>query len=71
MIFPQVQHDHIAPIYVINLLCSDLIQVCCMIIWVTKIKNEQLIRVTCFIYVFGLLTSVCFMVCVALERYGV
>lgn len=71
MIFLQVQQDHIAPIYVINLLCSDLIQVCCMIIWVTKIQAQQLNNVTCFIYVFGLLTSVCFMVCVALERYSI
>ncbi|XP_026209536.1 ovarian cancer G-protein coupled receptor 1-like [Anabas testudineus] len=67
--YSMVRHDHIAPIYVINLLCSDLIQLCCMIIWVTQTKSQQLNNITCFIYVFGVLTSVCFMVCVAMERY--
>lgn len=70
-VYLQVRHDHIAPIYVINLLSSDLIQLCCMIIWVTKLKAQQLNNITCFIYVFSLLTSVCFMVCVALERYSI
>lgn len=58
-----------APIYVINLLVSDLVQLCCMIIWLTKAKAERLSDITCFLYVFSLMTSVCFMVCVALERY--
>ncbi|XP_029031028.1 mas-related G-protein coupled receptor member B4-like [Betta splendens] len=52
-----------------NLLTSDLVQLCCMIIWLTRVKAQQLNDATCFIYVFGLMTSVCFMVCVALERY--
>ncbi|KAK2824663.1 hypothetical protein Q5P01_021838 [Channa striata] len=67
--YSLVRHDHVAPIYVINLLISDLIQLCCMVIWVTKIKAQQLNNVTCFVYIFSLLTSVGLMVCVSLERY--
>lgn len=68
MLYPQVRNDQVGPIYVINLLISDLIQLCCMIVWVTKINARPLYNITYFIYVFGLLTSVGFMVCVALER---
>ncbi|XP_047458574.1 G-protein coupled receptor 4-like [Mugil cephalus] len=67
--YTMVRNDHIGPIYVINLLISDLIQLCCMIVWVTKINSRRSYNITYFIYVFGLLTSVGFMVCVALERY--
>uniref|UniRef100_A0A8C9Y623 G-protein coupled receptors family 1 profile domain-containing protein n=1 Tax=Sander lucioperca TaxID=283035 RepID=A0A8C9Y623_SANLU len=50
-VFLQVGKDNVAPIYVINLLISDLIH-------------------TIFtIYYSGLMASVCFMVCIALERY--
>ncbi|KAM6997177.1 G-protein coupled receptor 4-like [Tautogolabrus adspersus] len=66
-----VRKDHVAPIYVINLLISDLIQFCCMIIQETK-HGSQLYQ-TCIIvsniYSCVLLTSVFFMVCISLERY--
>ncbi|XP_060887852.1 G-protein coupled receptor 4-like [Labrus mixtus] len=63
-----VRKDHVAPIYVINLLISDLIQLCCMIIWEKKgYRDEKDIEF--YIYHCGLVTSVCFMVCVSLERY--
>ncbi|XP_033182255.1 G-protein coupled receptor 4-like [Anabas testudineus] len=64
-VYSLVQKNHVAPIYVINLLMSDLIQLCCMIIWETGTTWF----ITLCIYVFGLMASVGFMVCIALERY--
>uniref|UniRef100_A0A3Q3E3Y0 G-protein coupled receptors family 1 profile domain-containing protein n=1 Tax=Labrus bergylta TaxID=56723 RepID=A0A3Q3E3Y0_9LABR len=60
-----VRKDHEAPIYVINLLISDLIQLCCMIILETKLDQT----IVYFIHSCGLWISVGFMVCVSLERY--
>uniref|UniRef100_A0A4W6C1J5 G-protein coupled receptors family 1 profile domain-containing protein n=1 Tax=Lates calcarifer TaxID=8187 RepID=A0A4W6C1J5_LATCA len=62
-------NDHVAPIYIINLLISDLIQFCCMIVEVTKPENLTIREIFIFLYYFGLMASVGFMACVALERY--
>ncbi|KAI3362830.1 hypothetical protein L3Q82_001871 [Scortum barcoo] len=64
-----VQKDHVTPIYVINLLISDLIQLCCMIIQVARPMNWTPCEVFNLIHFFGLTSSVGFMVCVAMERY--
>uniref|UniRef100_A0A671X6B5 G-protein coupled receptors family 1 profile domain-containing protein n=1 Tax=Sparus aurata TaxID=8175 RepID=A0A671X6B5_SPAAU len=64
-----VRKDHVAPIYVINLLISDLIQLCCLIIWVAGWEESITFEVGSFLYDVGLMASVGFMVCVALERY--
>uniref|UniRef100_A0A4W6BTG5 G-protein coupled receptors family 1 profile domain-containing protein n=1 Tax=Lates calcarifer TaxID=8187 RepID=A0A4W6BTG5_LATCA len=64
-----VRNDHVAPIYVINLLISDIIQFCCMIVEVAKPKDWIAKNIFIFTYCFGLMASVGFMVCVALERY--
>ena len=64
----QVRKDHVAPIYVINLLISDLIQLCCLIIWVAEEEKTFTFEVGSFLYDVGLMASVGFMVCVALER---
>ncbi|GLD69683.1 G-protein coupled receptor 4-like protein [Lates japonicus] len=56
----------LSPIYVINLLISDLIQFCCMIVEVAAKPEDDMIT---FMYYFGLMASVDFMVCDALERY--
>ncbi|KAM6996910.1 G-protein coupled receptor 4-like [Tautogolabrus adspersus] len=66
-LYSLVRKDHVAPIYVINLLISDLIQFCCMIIQETG--QDQTHIIGSYIYPCGLLTSVFFMVCVSLERY--
>ncbi|XP_031159548.1 mas-related G-protein coupled receptor member A4-like [Sander lucioperca] len=65
----NVRNDHVAPIYVINLLISDLIQFCCLICEVAHPKNWIIYLTTLYIYDYSLLTSVGFMVCIALERY--
>ncbi|XP_039640620.1 mas-related G-protein coupled receptor member A4-like, partial [Perca fluviatilis] len=68
-LYSLVRNDHVAPIYVINLLISDLIQFCCMICDVAQPKNRMINIIYASIYNYSLLTSVGFMVCIALERY--
>ncbi|XP_078141509.1 uncharacterized protein LOC144539639 [Centroberyx gerrardi] len=58
-LYSMVRDGQVAPIYVINLLVSDLIQLCFMVVR---------LEAPC-IYFSGLMASVGFMVCVALERY--
>ncbi|XP_067354457.1 ovarian cancer G-protein coupled receptor 1-like, partial [Channa argus] len=67
-IFLQVRKDKAAPIYVINLLLADLIQLCSMSVWMTH--SADIIRKTfSYLYLFGLLAGVGFMVCISLKRY--
>ncbi|KAM8738345.1 2-oxoglutarate receptor 1-like [Acanthopagrus schlegelii] len=63
-----VRKDHVVPIYVINLLISDLIQLCCLIPLVTDSGSvmKSIIRI---IYIYSLMVSIFFMVCIALARY--
>ncbi|KAL7384215.1 hypothetical protein ABVT39_026604 [Epinephelus coioides] len=65
-----VKDDHVVPIYVINLLITDLIQLCCMIAWVLPVDwilSGGIILL--IIYLYCLVVSIGFMVCIALERY--
>ncbi|KAF3707883.1 G-protein coupled receptor 4 [Channa argus] len=66
-VFSLVRKDHVAPIYVINLLISDLMQFCCMI--ADMVQYLQAYKIFFYIHLTGLMASVCFMVCIALERY--
>ncbi|XP_031171866.1 G-protein coupled receptor 4-like [Sander lucioperca] len=68
-LYSLVGKDNVAPIYVINLLISDLIQFCCLIVWVAQPEDENIDNIARDIYYSGLMASVCFMVCIALERY--
>ncbi|XP_049926498.1 mas-related G-protein coupled receptor member A4-like [Epinephelus moara] len=68
-VFWQVMNDRVGPIYVINLLISDLIQFCGMIFEVAQPKDRTVIDTFTYIYVYCLVASVCFMVCIALEKY--
>ncbi|XP_047459501.1 proteinase-activated receptor 2-like [Mugil cephalus] len=63
-----VREDHGAPVYVINLLISDIIQLLCMIGWVTDKKNSETV-IFFGLHHYTLLSSVGFMVCISLERY--
>lgn len=69
-IFLQVQKDNITPLYVINLLISDVIQLCSMIIIVANNVSEETCKVFNYIYYFGVMAGVGFMMCVSLERYS-
>ncbi|XP_047458578.1 proteinase-activated receptor 2-like [Mugil cephalus] len=61
-----VRKDHGAPVYVINLLISDLVQIICMI---AGVASGEFLAAGVFFYHYGLLSSVGFMVCISLERY--
>ncbi|XP_053189557.1 ovarian cancer G-protein coupled receptor 1-like [Scomber japonicus] len=67
-LYSLIRDDHVAPIYVINLLISDLIQLCCMAILLGEPKR-LLFFISMLIYLIGLMASVGFMVCISLERY--
>ncbi|KAL7384038.1 hypothetical protein ABVT39_023183 [Epinephelus coioides] len=66
-----VKDDHVVPIYVINLLITDLIQLCCFITWV--LPEDWLLpwtdEILYIVYFHCLVASIGFMVCIALERY--
>ncbi|XP_071389804.1 G-protein coupled receptor 4-like [Centroberyx affinis] len=64
-----VRDRHVAPIYVINLLVSDLIQLCCMVVQELTPGGLTSPLLSNRIYDTGITASVGFMVCVALERY--
>nr|XP_046258168.1 mas-related G-protein coupled receptor member A6-like isoform X2 [Scatophagus argus] len=68
-VFSLVRNNHVAPIYVINLLISDLIQFCCLITKVAACEDQKIATMVALAHDFGLVASVCFMVCIALERY--
>ncbi|XP_045921181.1 G-protein coupled receptor 4-like [Micropterus dolomieu] len=68
-LYSMVRSDHVAPIYLINLLISDLIQLCCMIVEVAPPEDEIISVMSFCIYLSGQIASVYFMVCIALERY--
>ncbi|XP_029926596.1 G-protein coupled receptor 4-like [Myripristis murdjan] len=67
----MVRENHVAPIFVMNLFLSDLIQMCCFVMWLAAPKDLNIISTSGQLYYVGLMASVGFMVCVAMERYTV
>ncbi|XP_078016770.1 G-protein coupled receptor 4-like [Epinephelus lanceolatus] len=70
-VYSLVKDDHVVPIYVINLLITDLIQLCCLITWV--LPEDWILPypqpISHYTYIYCLVASIGFMVCIALERY--
>ncbi|XP_041635125.1 G-protein coupled receptor 4-like [Cheilinus undulatus] len=66
-LFSLVKNGQVAPIYIINLFITDLIQLCSMIGLVSK--SVRWTAIFGYAYLWGLSTSVCFMLCISLERY--
>ncbi|KAK2824661.1 hypothetical protein Q5P01_021836 [Channa striata] len=63
-----VRNDHVVPIYIINLLISDLIQICSTTAELVK-PEGFLVEYASVIYLVSLTANIGFMVCVSLERY--
>ncbi|XP_024116523.1 G-protein coupled receptor 4-like [Oryzias melastigma] len=63
-----VRADHVAPVYVINLLISDLLQLCCTVVFVAT-NQTKICEYFRHIFNYGLMVSICFMVIISLERY--
>ena len=68
----QVETNYVAPVYVINLLISDLIQISARMILGVLRKMHLLKDMFTFklIYMFGVGLNICFMVCISAERYA-
>ncbi|XP_067355723.1 mas-related G-protein coupled receptor member B5-like [Channa argus] len=67
-VFSLVRKDNTAPIYVINLLLADLIQLCSRSVLMTD-PADIIWETFFYLYLFVLLVSVGFMMCISLERY--
>ncbi|XP_060896967.1 G-protein coupled receptor 4-like [Labrus mixtus] len=70
-LFTLVQNNHVAPIYVINLLIADIFQHCCIITEAERSFYEHEFSRLVYAYIYSLMASVGFMVCLSLERYMV
>ncbi|XP_028844970.1 G-protein coupled receptor 4 [Denticeps clupeoides] len=65
----QIKADHVTPVYVINLLISDVLQLCAKPTFLSIPPLGMVYELMVFIYALGLLSSTMFMVCIAAERY--
>ncbi|XP_063058122.1 G-protein coupled receptor 4-like [Engraulis encrasicolus] len=72
----QVRPDQVAPVYVTNLLISDLIQVCtnsiASALFLVSLQGHNYLRealVLLFIYIYSLQVNIFFMMCISAERY--
>ncbi|XP_061601146.1 ovarian cancer G-protein coupled receptor 1-like [Cololabis saira] len=65
-LYSLITMDHTVPIYIINLLISDLIQLCCT---TAEKSTGKLHYINMHTYYYSVLVSVGFMVCVSFERY--
>ncbi|XP_067367725.1 G-protein coupled receptor 4-like isoform X1 [Channa argus] len=64
-----VRRDNVACVYFINLLLTGLIQLCSMVVFEIVFQDKRIAAIFFNIYIFGLMASVGFMLCIALERY--
>ncbi|XP_023258393.1 proteinase-activated receptor 2-like isoform X2 [Seriola lalandi dorsalis] len=71
----QPRKDQLPITYVANLLISNLFQMCSTILWEIQLPGEAgfwiSLMISVLILCYGVLTSFCFRICVALERYMV
>lgn len=68
-LYRLIKSDHIAPVYVINLLMSDMLQICTKPVW-HMISMLNIMHLVLFsVYSLGLFASICFMLLISAERY--
>ena len=68
-LFSLIKTDHVAPVYVINLLISDVLQICTKPIALSIPPSGVTYELVVFTYSSSLMACVGFMVCIAGERY--
>ncbi|XP_067338868.1 G-protein coupled receptor 4-like [Channa argus] len=68
-LYSQVKDSNVTPLFVINLLISDLILLCCLAAWLIKEKPAMPMDVSTLFFYYSVLVSVNFMMCIALERF--
>lgn len=68
-LYRLIKSDHVAPVYVINLLMSDMLQICTNPIWRMTSMLNIMHLVLFSLYSLGLFASICFMLLISAERY--
>ncbi|XP_063048126.1 chemokine XC receptor 1-like [Engraulis encrasicolus] len=67
---PVIKSDHVVSVYVINLLISDVLQMCGRPIYLSMTPSGVVYELVAFLYMSGLHASIFFMLCIAGERYA-
>ncbi|XP_063048125.1 psychosine receptor-like [Engraulis encrasicolus] len=65
-----IKSDHVMPVYVINLLISDVLQMFGRPIYLSMTPSGVVYELIAFLYCSGLHASIFFMLCIAGERYA-
>ncbi|MEQ2245349.1 hypothetical protein ILYODFUR_026796 [Ilyodon furcidens] len=65
----QMRSDQVVPVFIINLLLADSLQICCMIAKVAGLKHCLTREIIGIFEYFGGITSVFFMTFIAMQRY--
>lgn len=68
-LYRLIKSDHIAPVYVINLLMSDMLQICTKPVWHMTSMLNIMHLVLFSVYSVGLFASICFMLLISAERF--
>ncbi|KAM9726301.1 G-protein coupled receptor 4-like [Menidia menidia] len=67
-VYSLIHTDNVAPVYLVNLLTSDLIQLCSLIALATT-NSPTVCDAFLYVLQIGMMVSICFMVVIAMERY--
>ncbi|MEQ2281343.1 hypothetical protein AMECASPLE_029208 [Ameca splendens] len=69
-IYSQATRDHVIPVFIVNLLLADILQIWCMIVNMTWI-NDYIAQyvIVAHVYNGGVMASVFFITFIAMERY--